>query len=83
MSTSKTYIQQHLHASLEEKIEILSHNPSRFYIYEDVWVPQGEERLKVLGELLQEAIAEEKYELCQKIVELKEVLLADPNVVLP
>ena len=37
---------RHLNASLEEKVEILSENPYRFYIYPNVWTFRGEAHAK-------------------------------------
>lgn len=63
----------HINASLKEKVDILAENPYRFYIGPNVWVFRNS-RQEILEDYLKEAIANEDYELCQKIKEVKTFL---------
>ena len=70
---------RHLNASLEEKVEILSKNPYRFYIYPNVWTFRGEARIKLLEDFLREAERLERYELCARILEVHAQLTLFPQ----
>ena len=70
---------RHLNASLEEKVEILSENPYRFYIYPNVWTFRGEARIKLLEDCLKEAERLERFELCKRILEVRTQLTLFPD----
>ena len=67
---------RHLNALLEEKVEILSENPYRFYIYPNVWTFRGPARLEILSQFMAKAETAEDFELCARILEVEKVLVA-------
>lgn len=64
----------HVYATLEERVEILARNPYRFYISIGVWTFQDIHRLESLDECLEIALAQERHELCARILEVKGIL---------
>lgn len=64
----------HLHSSLEERVEILAGNPSRYYYNFNLWSGQNSERLKALDWLLEIAREYEHHELIARIEEVKKNL---------
>lgn len=59
-----------INGTLEQKINILAKNPYRYYIGPNVWTMRNS-RQEILQDYLYEAIYNENYELCQKIIEVK------------
>ncbi len=64
----------HPHASIDQKVEILAKDPYRFYLDTKAWINRSNKRIILLEELMDLALKEEKYELCIRIEEVKEVL---------
>lgn len=64
----------HPFASIEEKVEILAKNPYRYYLYVNIWIGRNNRRLIELDKLMENALNEEKFELCIRILEVKEML---------
>ena len=73
MNTQNPPMWNHINAPLKEKVDILAKNPYRFYIGQNVWAHRNS-RQKILEDYLNEAIALEDFELCQKIKEVKTFL---------
>jgi hypothetical protein len=73
MDNTKHPMWGHINASLEDKVNILIENPYRYYIGQNVWALKNS-RQEILDDYFQTALAIEKYELCQKIQEVKTFL---------
>ena len=65
----------HYSFSLEDRVEILAKDPVRFFTSANVWCGRGEYRLEILDGYLDEALEDEKYELCHRIRQVQRLLL--------
>ncbi len=69
----------HFFATDSEKVEIIATDPYRFYLTFNVWKGRGLNRIEILDEILQNAKGKENYVLCERIIEVKELLHKKPE----
>ncbi len=75
METNIHPMYAHTNASLREKIEILATNPFRYYVAPNLWIGQNASRIKELDSLFLQAKLEADDLLCQRILEVQQLLL--------
>ena len=70
----------HLNSTDEEKLNIISKNPYRFYITERIWLPQGQSRINWLKKMLDKSVIAENYSFSEKIKKTINFLKKKKNI---